>query len=105
MMSTSFPVERFNRVQHRLLEMLFKVLSGCRVQQRPGDIIIMMMSILRTSWWRSVGITAGMDHKEVYVVPCRKLKKIRSCSSSTRSSSSFSWCEADSNGLTVHADH
>ena len=39
-----------------------------------------------------LGITAGMDQKEGYVAPCRKLLKIRSCSSSTRSSSSSSWC-------------
>ena len=40
-----------------------------------------------------LGITAGMDQKEGYVAPCRKLWKIRSCSSSTRSSSSSSWCK------------
>ena len=32
-----------------------------------------------------VGIVAGVDQKEGYVVPRRKLRKIRSCSSSTRS--------------------
>ena len=41
---------------------------------------------------RQVCIMAGMDQKEGYVVPCRKLREIRSCSSSTRSSSSSSCC-------------
>ena len=41
---------------------------------------------------RQVCIMAGMDQKEGYVVPCRKLRKIRSCCSSARSSSSSSWC-------------
>ena len=50
-------------------------------------------------WLVMLGITAGMDQKEGYVVLCRKLRKIRSCSSSTRSSSSSLWCEADSYGL------
>ena len=45
----------------------------------------------RQARWQ-VCIMAGMDQKEGYVVPYRKLRKIRSCSSSTRSSSSFSWC-------------
>ena len=33
---------------------------------------------------RQVCIMAGMDQKEGYVVQCRKLREIRSCSSSTR---------------------
>ena len=41
---------------------------------------------------RQVCIMAGMDQKDGYVVPCRKLREIRSCRSSTRSSSSSSWC-------------
>ena len=41
---------------------------------------------------RQVCIMAGVDQKEGYVVPCRKLRKIRSFCSSTRSSSSSSWC-------------
>ena len=52
-----------------------------------------------------LGITAGMDHTEGYVVLCGKLRKIRRCSSSTRSSSSSSWFMADFHGLTVHSDH
>ena len=44
-------------------------------------------------------IMAGMDQKEGYVVPCRKLRKIRSCSSS-RSSFFLSLCRGGSHGLT-----
>ena len=40
---------------------------------------------------RQVCIMAGMDQMEGYVVPCRKLRKMRSCSSSTRSSTSLSF--------------
>ena len=54
---------------------------------------------------RQVCIMAGMDQKDRYVVPCRKLWKIRSWSSSTRSSSFLSICRGGSLGLTVHADH
>ena len=36
-------------------------------------------------------ITAGMDQKECYVSPCRKLRTFRSCNSSTRPSISLSW--------------
>ena len=50
-----------------------------------------------------LGITAGMDQKEGYVVPCRKLRKIRSCSSS-RSSSFLSLCRGGSHGLTDHGN-
>ena len=41
---------------------------------------------------RHVCIMAGMGQKEGYVVPCRRLRKIHSFCSSTRSSSSSSWC-------------
>ena len=54
---------------------------------------------------RQVCIMAGMDQKDCYGVPCRKLRKIRSWSSSTRSSSFLSICRGGSLGLTVHADH
>ena len=37
-------------------------------------------------------IMAGMDQKERYVAPCRKLWIFRGCCSSTRSSISLSWC-------------
>ena len=46
-------------------------------------------------------ITAGMDQKECYVSPCRKLRIFRSCSSSQVVDLSCCGAEVDSHGLAV----